>query len=58
MPAIGPALAFNKLGDPQAVLSASGRYVLSLPRATGNTNPSDPNDYVMGGSPTIVVQQI
>jgi hypothetical protein len=55
--ALGPtALVVTKLDESRVVQAHGGRFVFRLAAATGNTNSADPLDYVMGGSPVIVVQ--
>jgi hypothetical protein len=50
------ATNYTKLGTSHALRAVSRAYALRLAPATGNTNPEDPKDYVMGGSPVILVQ--
>jgi hypothetical protein len=50
------ATVYDKYGASTSVAAKSGRYVFRLPPSTGNTDPGDPKDYVMGGSPIILVQ--
>jgi hypothetical protein len=57
VPAMVPlATVYGKLGDSRTVAPAGGLFTFPLQRSTGNTDPTDPKDYVMGGSPVIVVQ--
>jgi hypothetical protein len=48
---------YDKLGHQQSLAAADGQYTFNLAPATGNTDSNDPHDYVMGGSPVILVQQ-
>ncbi len=50
------AVAFNKYGDGNQVKPRAGRYRFTLPPSTDNTDPANPNDYVIGGSPIILMQ--
>ncbi|MDB5077491.1 MAG: exported protein of unknown function [Chloroflexi bacterium] len=50
------ATKYTKLGVTHSVHASSGSYRFPLEPATGNTDPSNPKDYVMGGSPLILVQ--
>jgi hypothetical protein len=54
--AAASATVYTKLGASRAVGATQGAYTFNLDAATGNTNGSDPKDYVMGGSPVILVQ--
>ncbi len=57
--AIAPsAYLVDKLGAIKAISPSRGYYTISLPAATDNSNPGDANDYVVGGSPVILVQRI
>ncbi|GAC1395674.1 MAG: hypothetical protein NVSMB65_14720 [Chloroflexota bacterium] len=57
--ALGPtAYLITKLGDVTAVHPSRGRYTLALPGATDNSNPGDPADFVVGGSPAILAQPL
>ena len=57
IPALRPsAHVYDKFGMGRAIRPHSGRYTFALAPATGNTNGSDPADYVIGGSPLILVQ--
>jgi hypothetical protein len=49
---------FDKLGHGQVVRPSGGYYTFNLDRATGNTNANDAHDYVIGGSPVILVQRV
>ncbi len=44
-------------GSSQRVTPSGGTYQLSLPPATANSGP-DPNDYLVGGSPYILVEDL
>ena len=50
------ARLYDKFGMGRTVHARNGRYTLTLAPATGNTNSADPADYVIGGSPLILVQ--
>jgi hypothetical protein len=50
------ATVYTKLGVSRMVRASSHGYQLPLDPATGNTDPSNPKDYVMGGNPVILVQ--
>ncbi|HVC82608.1 MAG TPA: hypothetical protein VNL35_19140 [Chloroflexota bacterium] len=55
--ALGPtATVYDKFGQRSTVHARNGVFSLPLWPATGNTNSADPSDYVIGGSPLIVVQ--
>jgi hypothetical protein len=59
IPAISSsALLYDKLGTSKAVSAKSGKYVFILSPSTGNTDPHNRKDYVMGGSPVILVQTL
>jgi hypothetical protein len=49
-------VAFNKYGNGTAVQSHGDRYRFTLPPSTDNTDPDNPNDYVIGGSPIALMQ--
>jgi hypothetical protein len=50
------ALMYDKFGHAKTVLPRGGSYAFPLAQSTGNTDQADPKDYVMGGSPVILVQ--
>jgi hypothetical protein len=50
------ATLYDKLGAVQSAHLANGYYRVGLAPATGNTDAHDPHDYVIGGSPVILVQ--
>jgi hypothetical protein len=52
----GQAAAYDKMGNGNAVQAKNGAYTFTLAPATDNSNPADPNDYVIGGSPVVLVQ--
>lgn len=57
MPALSSqATVYGTSGDAHAVVAQSGQYEFTLSPATDNSDPADPNDYVVGGSPIIVVE--
>lgn len=51
------ATLYDKWGNGHPVRSSNGDFTLDLAGATGNTDPNDPEDYVMGGNPLILVQR-
>jgi hypothetical protein len=51
-----PATVYDKFGDSWQVSAQSGKYHFTLDPATDNSNPADRRDYVVGGSPVILVQ--
>lgn len=51
------ALRVGKYGEAETVLADGGVYRLDLPPATANSNDADPEDYVVGGSPIILVER-
>jgi hypothetical protein len=50
------ALVYDKLGTSRSAAAKSGHYMFNLAPSTGNTNPHDPKDFVLGGNPVILVQ--
>ena len=55
--AIAPrALLVDKYGGTSVLEAQGGRYSLTLAGATANSNAGDPNDYVVGGDPVILVE--
>jgi hypothetical protein len=52
----GTATAYDKMGNGNAVQAKGGAYTFTLAPATDNSDPADPNDYVIGGSPVVLVQ--
>ena len=49
-------VVYSKFGLQQPIAVHNGVYTLQLAGATGNTNNADRADYVIGGSPLIIVQ--
>lgn len=59
IPAIaGSATLVNKYGATSQVEALHGRYQFALAPATGNTDTANPKDYVIGGSPIILMQAV
>ncbi|HWE60849.1 MAG TPA: hypothetical protein VHB98_03985, partial [Chloroflexota bacterium] len=52
------AMVYDKFGQAKGIRAVHGTYTLRLTGATDNTNPANPRDYVIGGSPWIVVEQL
>ena len=52
------ALVVSKYGDASVVSADDGQYRLDLPGATANSNEADRRDYVVGGSPVILVERL
>ncbi len=53
----GPTAAvYDKFGQHTTTHARDGFFSLSLRPSTDNTNSANPKDYVVGGSPLIVVQ--
>ena len=53
----GPGTAvYDKFGEQLPIRPQDGALTLHLAGSTDNTNSADPRDYVVGGSPLIVVQ--
>lgn len=52
------ALAVTKYGDASVVYAQDGQYWLHLSAATANSNETDRRDYVVGGSPVILVERL
>ncbi|MGH2343760.1 MAG: hypothetical protein ACRDG4_00935 [Chloroflexota bacterium] len=50
------AVAFDKFGNGDAVTAKGGRYRFTLTPSTDNTDPANPKDYVIGGSPVVLMQ--
>ncbi len=50
------ALLLDKTGNARTIYPRDGVYVLDLPGATAN-RPSNPDDYIVGGDPVIVVEK-
>ncbi len=50
------AVAFNKFGEGDTVTAKHGHYRFTLAPSTDNTNPANPKDYVIGGSPVVLMQ--
>jgi hypothetical protein len=46
----------DKFGRTRPIKPQGGAYLVELPPATANTVPGDPNAYVVGGSPLIVIE--
>ena len=51
-------LAVTKYGDASVLYPQEGQYWIDLPGATANSNEADHWDYVVGGSPVILVQRL
>jgi hypothetical protein len=51
-------LAVTKFGDPSVIYPEDGAYAIALPGATANSNDADRSDYVVGGSPVILVERL
>lgn len=49
-------VAFNKYGNGNQVQPHGGRYRFTLAPSTDNTDPANPKDYVIGGSPVVLMQ--
>jgi hypothetical protein len=57
IPAVGPtATLYDKFGQRSTIHATNGVFTLPLWPSTDNSNSTDPNDYVVGGSPLILVQ--
>jgi hypothetical protein len=55
--AVGPtALLYDKFGQQSTVRAKNGVFSLPLWPSTDNSDSANPNDYVVGGSPLILVQ--
>jgi len=52
------ALQVNKYGDASVVQASNGQYVIMLAGATANSNEADPDDFVVGGDPIILVERM
>ncbi|HVA90112.1 MAG TPA: hypothetical protein VNL71_09735 [Chloroflexota bacterium] len=50
------AIAYDKFGSGNVVSASDGTYRFTLTPSTDNTDPADPKDYVIGGSPIVLVQ--
>ncbi len=50
------AMLYDKFGASQQVVAQSGQYQITLQPATDNSDPANPDDYVVGGSPVILVE--
>ena len=58
IPAIAPnASLYDKFGQARTIRARDGHYAIALEGARGNTNGADATDYVIGGSPLILVQR-
>lgn len=55
--ALGPTAVYDKFGQRRTLRADHGVFTVALKGATGNTNGANPRDYVIGGSPLIVVQR-
>lgn len=51
------ATVYDKFGQSSTIHARGGVFTLPLRPSTDNTNPANPKDYVVGGSPLIVVQK-
>ena len=49
-------LLYDKYGHARTFAPTNGHLDLPLEGASATTNPRDPHDYVIGGSPLIVSQ--
>jgi hypothetical protein len=52
------ALQVSKYGDASVVQASNGEYLLTLAGATANSNEADPEDFVVGGDPLILVERM
>ncbi len=52
------ALLYDKFGQQSAVKAKNGVFALPLWPSTDNSDGANPNDYVVGGSPLILVQAV
>jgi hypothetical protein len=52
----GRATAYDKFGNGNAVRAKGGAYHFTLAPSTDNSDPADPKDYVIGGSPVVLMQ--
>jgi hypothetical protein len=50
------ATVYDKTGASRPATALSGQYQFTLDAATDNSDPADRNDYVVGGSPVILVE--
>ncbi|HWE63998.1 MAG TPA: hypothetical protein VHB98_19970 [Chloroflexota bacterium] len=50
------ATLYDKFGQSRTLSAVAGRYRLPLAPATDNSDAANPQDYVVGGSPLILVQ--
>jgi hypothetical protein len=53
----GAALVVGKYGQASELQAEGGQYRIPLEPATANSNETDPEDYVVGGSPVILVER-
>ncbi len=57
VPAAGTgATLYDKLGNAQPLSASGGVYGVNLPGATMHTDQDNPNAYLIGGSPSIIVE--
>src|SRR5207253_2413817 len=57
--AVSPvAWQVNKRGEATRVEAVDGTYTFQLAPATANSNEFDPNDYVVGGDPVLLVEPL
>jgi hypothetical protein len=52
------AALYDKFGKLSTIQAKNGVFTLPLEPATDNSDNADPNDYVVGGSPLILVQAV
>jgi hypothetical protein len=52
------ALRVTKAGTAEVISARDGVFQIDLAPATANSNLADPSDYVVGGSPVILVERI
>lgn len=50
------ATVYDKFGNGNTAQASHGAYHFALQPSTDNTDPADPKDYVIGGSPIILVE--
>ncbi len=60
VPAVGKgATVVDKLGNVTGqVVAENGQYTLDLPPSADNTDPRDPNLFLVGGDPRILIEQV
>ena len=58
VPASGPsAQVIDQYGNSKSVAAQNGQYLVTLDPATMHTNQDDPNGYLIGGHPLLIVEQ-